>query len=154
VSAAALASALGATPPSSAANSAGPGTGTAASPGISGPVVAGEGFAVHLEAQGAPTLGKASSVKVVLNAKAPFHCNDKYPYKFTPTANPSLTFSEAVARGMNIAPTEATMDVSFTPTQAGALTVSGELSFSVCTDDRCLVEKQALSVVVNVKGAS
>lgn len=121
---------------------------------VKGAVSTGEGFAVHLEAQGSYTVGKPSSVTVVLKAAAPFHCNDKYPYKFTPTPSAGLTFKEAVARGMNIAPSEATMDVGFTSTQAGKLTLTGELSFSVCTDDRCLVEKQPLSVTVNVKDAS
>jgi hypothetical protein len=121
---------------------------------VSGPAAQGEGFDVHLEAQGPFEVGKAASVKVVLKATSPFHCNEKYPYKFTPTPGANLQFNEAVARGMNITPTEATMNVGFTATQAGNLTLAGELSFSVCTDDRCLVEKQALTVPLMVKGAS
>jgi hypothetical protein len=155
------AGAVGAGAPSAA--SAGTGASNGASNGtaaagtgatVKGAVSTGEGFAVHLEALGSYTVGTPSSVKVVLKATSPFHCNDKYPYKFTPTPGAGLTFKEAVARGMNIAPNEATMDVGFTSTQAGKLNLSGELSFSVCTEDRCLVEKQPLSVTLNVKDAS
>jgi hypothetical protein len=160
-SAEAVASALVGSPPAAGTASAGTQPASASAPAaaaegstVKGSVSTGEGFAVHLEAQGSYTVGKPSSVTVVLKAAAPFHCNDKYPYKFTPTPSAGLTFKEAVARGMNIAPSEATMDVGFTSTQAGKLTLSGELSFSVCTEDRCLVEKQPLSVTVNVKDAS
>jgi hypothetical protein len=151
----AVASALsGAAPPSGAAGKPGVNAAQGATSVVSGPVAKGEGFQVHLEAQDSYAVGTPSSVKVVLKATPPFHCNDKYPYKFTPSAGPGLTFKEPVARGMNIAPGESTMDIGFTASQAGSLTVGGELSFSVCTEDRCLVEKQVITVTVNVKGAS
>jgi hypothetical protein len=119
-----------------------------------GPVVQGEGFAAHLQASGSYQVGKPAEVQVVLQAQAPFHCNDKYPYKFTPAPNAAATYSEAIVRKINITPARSTMAITFTPSQAGKLAVSGELSFSVCTDDKCLVEKQTLSIEVDVKGAS
>jgi hypothetical protein len=119
-----------------------------------GPAVSGEGFSAHLQATGTFEVGKASSVQVVLDAAPPFHCNDKYPYKFTLTKTPGLTFPADVVRDMKIGESQSTMTVPFTPDQPGAKTLTGELAFSVCTDDKCLIEKQQLSVTIDIKGAS
>jgi hypothetical protein len=54
---------------------------------------------------------------------------------------------------MNVDKQRSTMSVPFTPTQAGSHTLSGELAFSVCTDDKCLIEKQTLSFPVDVSGS-
>jgi hypothetical protein len=45
---------------------------------------------------------------------------------------------------------KAVVPVSFTP-EAGKRTIAGTLAFSVCTEDKCLMEKQdlALEVVVD-----
>lgn len=123
----------------------------AAVPASAGPAVKGEGFVAHLETRGDYHVGKPATVQAVLLAQQPFHCNDKYPYKFTGAPAANVTFKEAVVRKMSIGAERSTMDIEFTPTQAGKVTLSGELAFSVCTDDKCLVEKQTLSVVVDVK---
>jgi hypothetical protein len=120
---------------------------------VQGPAVSGEGFKVYLEAQPSYVAGKPAHVRVVLLATAPFHCNDKYPYKFTTTASDGIEFAEPVVRNANVGTERATLDVPFTPKRAGKLTLNGELSFSVCTDDKCLIEKQALSVPVQVSGS-
>jgi hypothetical protein len=133
-----------------------PGTdplGAALGAAVQGPAVSGEGFKVYLEAQPSYPVAKPGHVRVVLLATAPFHCNDKYPYKFTTTASDGIEFTEPVVRNANIGAERSTIEVPFTPQRAGKLTLNGELSFSVCTDDKCLIEKQALSVPVEVSGS-
>jgi hypothetical protein len=44
-----------------------------------------------------------------------------------------------------------TMNVGFTPEAAGKHTISGVLQFSVCTDDKCLIEKRDLALEVQSK---
>ncbi len=127
---------------------------TAAPQGRKGASASGEGFEVHLAASESYEAGKKGVVTVVLNAAAPFHCNDKYPYKFTVDADPQLEYAQDVVRGMKIGESQSTMPVEFTPASAGKHTVKGTLAFSVCTDDKCLIEKQPLSVSIDVKGAS
>jgi hypothetical protein len=110
-------------------------------------------FEVALTPSGAYQAGKEGSVEVVLDAKAPFHVNDQYPIKFKVKEGAGVKFAAAVV-GKDKAKLEtmrATLPVAFTPESAGQHTVSGQLSFSVCTDENCLMEKRDLSLVVDVK---
>ncbi|MCA9628255.1 MAG: hypothetical protein KC766_11340 [Myxococcales bacterium] len=110
----------------------------------------GDSFGAYL-AGGKYTAGKAGSVTAVLTAKGEYHCNDKYPYKFTLDPAPAgVTYPETVVKGMSVTEKRSTMAIPFTPTEKGAKTISGTLAFSVCNADRCLIEKQKLSITVNV----
>jgi hypothetical protein len=110
-------------------------------------------FDVAIAPSGAYQAGKEGTVEVVLEAKAPFHVNDQYPIKFKVKEGPGVKYAAAVV-GKDKAKLEAmkaTMPVAFVPESAGQHTVGGQLSFSVCTDENCLMEKRDLSVVVDVK---
>jgi hypothetical protein len=121
---------------------------------VQGPVVTGEGFSVHMQAAPGTVAGKPSSAEVVLKAQAPFHCNDKYPYKLALDPTPGVSYPEQTVRNIAIGEQSSTLAVPFTASAPGKHTLSGQLSFSVCTDDKCLVEKQKVSVTIDVKGAS
>ena len=116
------------------------------------PKVSGEGFEVSVEPPAASLkAGQAGAVEVVLHAKAPFHVNDKYPIKLKLKETPgvkyaNLTIGKDAAKVENM---KAVVPVSFTP-EAGKRTVAGTFSFSVCTEDKCLMEKQDLALDVNV----
>jgi hypothetical protein len=45
----------------------------------------------------------------------------------------------------------ALMSVEFTAQSAGSRRVSGEFAFSVCTEERCMIEKRELSLQVEVQ---
>jgi hypothetical protein len=113
----------------------------------------GEGFNTWLEGVSSYPLNQPATLTLVLQAEEPFKCNEQYPYRFTITPSPGISVAEPVLRGMNIDKQRSTMSVPFTPTQAGTHTLSGELSFSVCTDDKCLIEKQSLSFPIDVSGS-
>jgi hypothetical protein len=117
-----------------------------------GAVVSEEPFSVWLEAASPMAAGSASNVDVVLVAKAPYHTNAEYPHKFKlGAAPPGLSYPEAVIKGMDVKPERSVLRVPVQAKQPGAATVSGTLSFSVCTDERCLVEKRDLSLALEVK---
>jgi hypothetical protein len=109
-------------------------------------------FDVSLEAPKAPLkAGQAGSVEVLLVAKAPFHVNDKYPIKMKLKETPGVKYANLVV-GKDAAKVEnmkATLPVSFTP-EAGKRQIAGQFLFSVCTDDKCLMEKRELALDVNV----
>lgn len=110
------------------------------------------GFDLSLEAPKAPLkAGQAGSVEVVLTAKAPFHVNDKYPIKLKLKETPGVKYENlTIGRdAVKLEPMKAVMPVGFTP-EAGKRTVSGVFSFSVCTEDKCLMEKRDLALDVNV----
>ncbi len=127
---------------------------TETTPTIRGAAVSGEGFRAHLQSASKLQKGKPGSIQLVLEAVAPFHCNDKYPYKFTPSPTPGVSYPGAVIKNMTVGEQRSTMNIPFTAGDAGEKQLSGEFAFSVCTDDKCLIEKQKLSITVNVADAS
>lgn len=105
-------------------------------------------YAVKLEAVGAYRVGEQGQARVVLTPKAPFHCNQDYPYKLKLDPSSGLSFaSDTLTKEQaHITADVATLDVAFTPKSAGPHTLSGTFSFSVCKDDQCLVDRQQLSL--------
>lgn len=135
--------------PAGAASAAAPAEAAAAgAPKFSDPA-----FDLSLEApKTALKAGQAGSVDVVLVAKAPFHVNDKYPLKLKLKETPGVKY-ESLTVGKDAAKVEAmkaVMPVNFTP-DPGKRTVAGTLSFSVCTEDKCLMEKRDLALDVSVE---
>ena len=108
-------------------------------------------FSTWLQSSGVYEAGKQGAVTAVLVAKAPYKCNAKYPYKFKTAASNGITYPQTTVRGMQVSPKRSSMTIPFVPAQAGKATVSGELSFSICTDERCVIEKRNLTVTVDVK---
>ncbi|HMR05678.1 MAG TPA: hypothetical protein PKA88_07860 [Polyangiaceae bacterium] len=110
-------------------------------------------FALELTAAGTYKAGEAGEVTVVLTAKEPFKCNDKYPYKLKLDENEGVKLERAVLTKDAIAleKQKAVMTVPITPSAPGARRVSGEFSFSVCSDDKCLIEKRKLALDVSVE---
>lgn len=111
------------------------------------------GFDLVLQPKGAYSTGQAGEAEIVLNAKPPFHVNDKYPYKFKIKEAPGLKFANLVVAkdSVKLEPARATVPVAFTPESAGKHTLAGQLSFSVCTDDKCMIEKRDLSLDIDAK---
>lgn len=110
-------------------------------------------FELSLSPSGSYEAGKPAQAQIVLDAKAPFHVNDKYPYKFKPKEQAGLSFPSPVVGKDNVKleTARATMTVPFTVQSAGKHTLAGQFSFSVCTDDKCLIEKRDLSLVLEAK---
>jgi hypothetical protein len=110
-------------------------------------------FDLSIEAPKAPLkAGQAGNVEIVLVAKAPFHVNDKYPIKLKLKETPGVKY-ESLTVGKDAAKVEAmkaVMPVAFTP-DSGKRTVAGTFSFSVCTEDKCLMEKRELALNVSVE---
>jgi hypothetical protein len=110
-------------------------------------------FELELRPKGAYMAGQQAEAEIVLDAKPPYKVNEEYPYKFKLKEASGVKFPATVV-GKDAAKLEkqkVTMPVSFTPEAPGKCTVAGQLAFSVCTDDKCLIEKRDLSLVVDVK---
>ncbi len=112
-----------------------------------------EGFQLSLEATGPFTVGKPAEARVVLHAKGGFKVNDQYPFKLTLVEQPGLEFpAKVVTRdAMTIEKKQGVMKVAFSPKSAGDHALSGRFSFSVCTEERCLIEKRDLLLTVSAK---
>lgn len=110
-------------------------------------------FELSLAPKGAAKAGQPSALEVTLVAKAPYHVNDKYPIKLKLKETAGVKFDNLVVTkdAAKVETSKAVMPVSFTPDGAGKRTVAGQFAFSVCTDDKCLMEKRDLLLDVNVE---
>jgi len=112
-----------------------------------------ESFELAISGSSGYESGKPAEATITLDAKPPFHINDKYPYKFKLKDAAGLKFPSATV-GKDAAKLEKqrmTMTVGFVPEAPGKHTLAGVLAFSVCTDDKCLIEKRDLAFDVQSK---
>jgi hypothetical protein len=117
-----------------------------------GTVVNDEAFSAWLQAETPAAAATATHVEAILVAKAPYHCNAEYPHKFKlNAAPPGVSYPEETVRGMQVSPERGVLRIPIQTHTPGLAKVSGTLSFSVCTDERCLVEKRDLSLDVDVR---
>jgi hypothetical protein len=116
-----------------------------------GAVVSEEAFSTWLQTTSPAKAGAPVQLEAVLVAKPPYHCNPEYPHKFKLSAAPAgLSYPEETVRGMKVTPARSVLAIPVNAQSAGKPTVAGTLSFSVCTEERCMVEKRDLSVALDV----
>jgi len=109
-------------------------------------------FDLTLKSKGDYKVGQAGEAEIELNAKSPFHANDKYPYKFKLTDAAGIEFPGKVVSKdkAKLEHMKVVMSVPFTPKEAGKKKIDGVFHFSICTEDKCLIEKRGLTVAVDV----
>lgn len=117
-----------------------------------GPAAGNDTYSTWLETVGSYTAGQPGQVRLVLEAKAPYHCNEEYPYKFTFGAPVGgITYPTPVVKDTKVAEMSATTTLPIQAAAKGAATVQGTFNFSVCSKDKCLIEKANLSLPIEVK---
>lgn len=105
--------------------------------------------------------GQESSASVItVTATNGFHVNPEYPVSFRPEGSEAVKFSGervALTAGTKTpcaAKAEDACKVEFplplTPETAGPAKVAGVVAFSVCSEDKCLIEKVPLSLAIKV----
>jgi hypothetical protein len=109
-------------------------------------------FDLSIKTKGDYKAGQAGEATIELNAKAPFHANDKYPYKFKLADSAGVEFPDKVVPKdkAKLEHMKVVMPVSFTPKEAGKKKIDGVFHFSICTEDKCLIEKRGLTLAVDV----
>ncbi|MGC4000063.1 MAG: hypothetical protein QM767_22550 [Anaeromyxobacter sp.] len=133
----------------------------ASAPAPAGPTAEAEAWTVALETPAA-TAGAPAQARVRIGARGTFHVNPDYPLSFSPDPAATARFSgERVALGTGAERTPCaehpehacalTVALPFTAPPAGAARLAGTLAFSVCNDDRCLIEKVALAADAPVR---
>jgi hypothetical protein len=109
-------------------------------------------FDLSIEPKGDFKSGQAATVEIVLVAKAPFKVNDKYPYKFKVKEGGGVKYPGPVIKeGVKLEKMRAVLPVPVTPESAGKKQIAGRFDFSVCTPERCLIEKRELALAIDVK---
>jgi hypothetical protein len=107
-------------------------------------------FRIDFEAPTAVKVGEAFPVVVKLSALSGYKVNQEYPIKFA-LEGANFSFNPAVLKKeqLTLAAKTAELKGQVTATAAGEHALQGKLSFSVCTEERCLIEKRELMVKVN-----
>lgn len=119
---------------------------------IQGATVSDETFSIWLQAVSPIAAGSAATVEAVLVAKPPYHCNADYPHKFKLAAAPAgLAYPETTVKGAKVTAEKSVLPIPVQAQSPGKAKVSGTLSFSVCNDERCLIEKRDLALELEVK---
>ncbi len=113
-----------------------------------------EAWAVALSLPTVVKPGAPAVAQVLVTARAGHHVNLEYPFSFKPSGSVAATFSgERVALkageqracpGRPSEPCEVVFPIPFTPGSASPR-ISGTMAFSVCSADRCLIERVVLS---------
>jgi hypothetical protein len=118
---------------------------------VSGSGASADSFSLGISARSPVKAGESGAASIVLTAKSPYKCNAKYPYKMALDApSGGVSYASQTVRGMAIADKTSSMSVPFTATAPGKATISGTFSFSICTADKCLIEKRKLAVTIDV----
>ncbi|HEX2882670.1 MAG TPA: hypothetical protein VHO25_24290 [Polyangiaceae bacterium] len=116
-----------------------------------GPAASNDTYTTWLETIGNYTAGQAGQVRLVLEAKAPYHTNEEYPYKFTFGAPVGgVSYPTPVVKDMKVSEMSASMSLPIQAAAKGAATVQGTFNFSVCSKDKCLIEKANLTLPIQI----
>lgn len=112
-----------------------------------------EAFHLELKKQDSYAAGQPGSVEVKLQAKAGYHANEEYPYKFKVQSCPGLEYEQDVVRGeaVKIEGARAELQVPFRAKGSGESLFAGTFAFSVCSAERCLVEKRDLALKLQIQ---
>ena len=104
---------------------------------------------------------ESSAATITVTAISGFHVNPEYPVSFRPEGSEAVKFSgervalTAATKTPCAAKAEDSCKVEFplplTPEKAGAGKVAGIVAFSVCSEDKCLIEKVPLSLALKVE---
>ncbi len=110
-------------------------------------------FAVQMRQAGAYQAKTAGKVEVLLEAKSPYKVNQQYPIRFQLQPVAGVVFpTEVVGKDqVELKGKTALLTVAFTPQEPGVKKIGGKLKFSVCSEERCLMETRELALDVEVK---
>jgi hypothetical protein len=97
--------------------------------------------------------GQPGLVEVVLIAKDPYHVNPEFPLVLKLRESAGIKYVRTVVSKdrAKLEFKRATVPIEFTPEGSGNRVLAGTLRFSVCNDQRCLVEKRDLELGVEVR---
>jgi hypothetical protein len=114
-----------------------------------------EQYLVELKPAASYKAGQEGTLEIAIAAKGDFKINEKYPLKFKASepTDGSVKFSKAVLKREDgtFETKKGSLKVAFTPSKSGKTNVTGVLSFSVCNEQQCLMDKVELETSVDVQ---
>ena len=91
-----------------------------------------------------------------LEAKAPFKVNQEYPIKMKLDEGAGLDGVKKVTskESVQLSKKSASLSIQLKASKVGPVSLTGTLYFSVCTEDRCLIEKRPLQLKLTATSGS
>ncbi|MBI2896105.1 MAG: hypothetical protein HYY06_21285 [Deltaproteobacteria bacterium] len=141
-------------PETSAPEKAPPGAGSAKATGDAAPAPTGPNWEIATLPQPPYTAGAEGRFDVRLTGRNGYHVNQEYPIELTIRPVDGVSFPKSSLRRADASAFEeakAVFPVAFTAQSAGRRELGGELAFSVCNPQNCLLERQPLTIAVDVQ---
>jgi hypothetical protein len=109
-------------------------------------------FDLTMSARGPFKTGAPAQAQIVLVALGAYKVNQEYPLKFRLEDSSAMNYPTPVVKRdhARLEHKRATMTVPFVPRASGEKRIVGELAFSVCTEQKCVMERRSLGVTVRV----
>jgi hypothetical protein len=111
-------------------------------------------YRVEMTADGPYKSGATGSVKIKLTAKAGFHINGQYPYRFKASApTEGVSYPKPVLERADgqFEEKTAVFVLPFVAGHSGKFALGGVLNLSVCSPTSCIVQKAPLDVTVTIQ---
>lgn len=116
--------------------------------------VDGEQYTVEIKGRGEYKANEEGTVEVTLVPKGAYKINAQFPVKFKVSeGTEGVTYSKPLLKREDGSFDEkkGSFKVPFVASKAGKAKIGGVLSFSVCSDANCVMDKKELEVAVDVK---
>ncbi|MFT3712268.1 MAG: hypothetical protein QM817_31875 [Archangium sp.] len=117
-------------------------------------------FSLSIAAKGAVAAGQGGSALINVAAKDGFHVNPDYPvaFKVTPSSTVKFSGDRVPLTASKKTPCAekaedscaAEFELPFTAQEAGAAKLDGIIAFSVCSAEKCLIQKEPLTLALTV----
>ncbi len=130
-------------------------------PAKSAPAEAANNYTVNIAAHAPYAAGQEASALITVTAAPGLHVNPEYPVAFKPEGSEAVKFGDERVRltaGTKTPCADKAEDacrvefpLPLTPEKAGAAKVAGVLAFSVCSPEKCLIEKVPLTLAIAVE---
>ena len=105
-------------------------------------------------AQSGFNVGKAGAVAIALESKGEWHVNQEYPIRVDLTAAPGVGLKDSTLEkgdAKEFTESNAQFLASLEPAEAGEHDVRCDVSFALCTDENCVLEKRSVAMQVKVQ---
>ncbi len=99
-------------------------------------------------------VGKTGQVRIELEGRGPWHVNQEYPIRVDLSADPAvkLTRQELVKDdAQEFGDERVRFLAGVEPSEKGTHEVSCEVSFAMCTEENCVLEKRKLAIPLEVQ---
>jgi hypothetical protein len=117
-------------------------------------------WTVSIAAKGAITANQTGAAVISVAAKEGFHVNPDYPvaFKVMPSSSVKFAADRVALTASNKSPCAAKaedtcaaeFELPFTAQAAGAAQLEGTVAFSVCSAEKCLIQKEPLKLALTV----